>query len=89
MRNEAKPAVEPLRLYVHRKTIRYTDYGEVLGVVHGIAWSSDGEDPHGFERGRTVEAVIARMAEYPEGTMIILEGRAVTVTCDMNPHGLI
>ncbi len=77
----------PLKLYVHKKTTRYLDYGSHLETVTGIAWSTDGENPQGFERGRTVADALARMAEFPG--VEIVEGCPVERSFDMNPHGLI
>jgi hypothetical protein len=79
-----------MTLFVHRKTIRYTDYGDPLGSTTGIAWSSDGDPQNatGFERGKTIEDVRRKAAPY--GDLIeIVEGPAIEITHDMNPHGLI
>jgi hypothetical protein len=79
-----------LRLYVHRKTVRYADYGEHLCTRHGIAWSGDGDYPQGFEEGNTIAAVLAKAAPYiARGELEIVEGRPVNTTVDYNPHGLV
>ncbi len=78
----------PMKFFVHKKTVRYTDYGEHLQTVTGICWSSDGENTMGFEEGKTVAGAIARMTEFG-GAIEIVEGREITRTCDYNPHGLI
>ncbi len=77
-----------MKLYVHKMTVRYTDYGDLLETVHGIAWSSDGEDPMGFERSKTVDQVRAKALAI-SSTIEIVEGKPVSRTHDMNPHGLI
>lgn len=77
-----------MKLFVHPMTVRYTDYGDLLGTETGICWSSDGETTTGFERGKTVDEVRARaLAVAP--TVEIVVGEAVSRTHDMNPHGLI
>lgn len=77
-----------MKLFVHAMTVRYTDYGDLLETVHGIAWSTDGQTTYGFERGRTVDEVRARaLAVSP--TIEIVVGKTVSRTHDMNPHGLI
>ncbi len=79
---------EPLKLYCHKKTVRYYDYGDLLGTETGIAWSLDDNDnPMGFERGKTIEDVRARLLPFDEVELV--EGRPVTRSFDMNPHGLI
>ncbi len=82
-----------MTLFVHKKTVRYYDYGCLMNTVHGIAWSPDGEPQNatGFEHGGTVESARARLlALDPEGRQgfEIVEGPHVSRSCDMNPHGL-
>ncbi len=79
-----------MKLFVHRKTVRYYDYGDLLETAHGIAWSSDGDPDFatGFERGQTVAGAITEFAALapPEGWEIV-EGPAIERSHDMNPRG--
>ncbi len=77
-----------MKLYVHKKTVRYYDYGSFLETVTGIAWSTDNENPQGFEVGRTIEDVRAKASKYGEAVDIV-EGTPIERSFDMNPHGLI
>ncbi len=77
-----------MKLYVHKKTIRYMDYGDFLSTATGVAWSSDGENPQGFDRGLTVEKAIETVSNFFVGIEVVV-GREVVMSCDMNPHGLI
>ncbi len=47
-----------MKLYCHKKTITYRDYGSHLETVEGLAWSTDGEPSHsvGERRRATVFA---------------------------------
>ncbi len=79
-----------MKLYIHKKTIRYFDYGSPLGESVGIAWSADGlpENATGFEP-KTIGMVRAKFASLgaAEAGFELIEGPAVTKSCDMNPRG--
>ncbi len=81
-----------MKLFVHKKTVRYYDYGALLETVTGISWSTDGkpENATGFERGMTVEAARAKFTKVATpSNWELLEGPAVERSHDMNPHGFI
>lgn len=77
-----------MKFFVHPMTIRYTDYGSHLQTVTGIAWSSDGENTYGFEQGKTIADIRAKVAAIGAPVEIV-EGTPVGRTHDMNPRGLI
>jgi hypothetical protein len=78
-------------LYVHKKTVRYLDYGDLLETVTGLAWSTTGkaEDAFGFERGEFGKLFAAKRAVAEAHGCEILEGEPVARSHDMNPHGFI
>lgn len=77
-----------IKLYVHKMTIRYYDYGTPLGAEHGITWTVDGDvyRTMGFERGKTIESVRAKCAAYA-GQIELVVGKPITRSHDMNPRG--
>jgi hypothetical protein len=82
-----------MKLFVHRKTVRYTDFGDLLGADHGLAWSTTGkaQDAAGFELGE-FERLLASKRDHDfvrDGRIEIEIGEPVSRTCDMNPHGLV
>lgn len=84
-----------MMFYVHSYTIEYTDYGSHLQTCKGIVWSHDGETriASTYREGATVEEELARCAEvskeHPNAKIEFRKGKALSVTCDMNPRGLI
>ncbi len=81
-----------MKLFVHPTTKRYYDYGSLLETTTGIMWSADGENIHSFEEGKTIADIRARIeALGPEtaAAVELVEGRPISRSHDMNPHGLI
>ncbi len=76
-----------MKLYAHRVTKRYLDYGHYLETVEGLAWSTTGkaQDACFFEEG-PFDALLAKKRAI--GGAVIELGEAVTRRVDMNPHGL-
>jgi hypothetical protein len=79
-----------VKIYVHKMTVRYLDYGELLRVENGIAWSGSGDPSlsYGFEAGITVEDIRKRI-DIGAHPIEIVEGPPISRSFDMNPHGFI
>lgn len=78
-----------MKLYIHKMSVAYRDYGTHVETVHGIAWSSDGVETYGFERGKTVADIRAKFRDIGADKvgLELLEGKPVARSCDMNPRG--
>jgi hypothetical protein len=78
-----------MRLYIHKHTVRYYDYGSFLESESGLSWSLTGnaQDTFGFERGDYAKLKASKLDGVPT-TLEILEGENVERRCELNPHGL-
>lgn len=77
-------------LYVAPCVTRYTDFGDLLDVVHGVVWCSEDGYPIGRPESCTIEDIRSRVQKYVAMGLVrlhVLDAKHRTV--DYNPHGLI
>lgn len=80
-----------MKLYIHKKTVRYYDYRELLDTELGVAFSNTGkaEDSYGFQREEWPGFLETARREAAGSTVEVLEGEPVERKCNMNTHGLV
>lgn len=78
-----------MKLYIHKHTVRYYDYGSFLESESGLSWSHDGDvrNAFSFEHGDYEKLKASKLEDVP-ASLEIIEGEPVERRYDLNPHGL-